>query len=113
MESSEAPVAAVGGLRSLRGYPDARFLGAKKLIGGIEARYALVWKPTLFELKIGAFFDVGRVFGAEPFRLTTDGLHHGGGVQVGGRFLRNTVVLLGIAFGTEGTVPFFAGEWAF
>src|SRR5439155_285319 len=63
---------AVGGYRSLRGYYDGRFAGPGKLIGGLEARYALLWIPSLVEVKLVAFYDAGRVFGpGEAVRLTT------------------------------------------
>jgi len=61
MESSEGPIVAVGGVRSLRGYYDDRFLGPGKLVGGVEARYGLLWAPRLLEVKLFAFYDAGRV----------------------------------------------------
>ncbi|MGH7751719.1 MAG: BamA/TamA family outer membrane protein, partial [Gemmatimonadales bacterium] len=80
METIERPRLAVGGYWSLRGYYDGRFVGPGKLLGSLEARYAFLWSPTIFELKLVAFYDVGRVFAAgEPVRLTTDGLHSAGG----------------------------------
>src|SRR5260370_30387557 len=63
MESSEGPFVALGGYRSLRGFYDGRFTGPGKLIGGLEARYALVWAPSVLELKLVGFYDAGRVFG--------------------------------------------------
>jgi outer membrane protein assembly factor BamA len=83
MESSERPFVAVGGYRSLRGYYEGRFAGPGKLLGGLEARYALLWAPSIVELELVAFYDAGRVFGpGEAVRLTTQGLHHGGGGEL-------------------------------
>jgi outer membrane protein assembly factor BamA len=114
METSEEPFTAVGGHRSLRGYQDARFAGPGKLLGTLEVRYAVVWKPTILELKVGGFYDVGRVFGpGERFRITTAGLHSGGGGEVGARFQRNTLFVLGAAFGDEGWQLMVDTKWAF
>jgi len=85
METSEGPVVALGGARSLRGYYDGRFVGPGKIVYGVEARYGLMWAPRLIEVKLFAFYDAGRIFGAgETVRLTFQGLHSalGGGVAV-------------------------------
>jgi len=114
MESSERPFIAVGGYRSLRGYYDGRFTGRGKLLGGIEARYALVWAPSVLELKIVGFYDVGRVFGAgEMFRITTDGLHAGGGAELALRLLRNTIVVMGYGRGSEGGQFLAGATWSY
>ena len=116
MESSEGGGAfiAVGGYRSLRGYYDARFLGPGKLVGGIEARYGLLWAPRLFEVKLVAFYDAGRVFDAgEPVRLTGDGLHHSAGGEVAIALLRNTLFVLGVGKSTEGTQLLFGTTWSY
>jgi outer membrane protein assembly factor BamA len=114
METSEESLLALGGYRTLRGYPDARFIGPGKLVGTVEARYALVWVPSLFELKIGGFFDVGRVFGpGEEFRVTTDDLHTAWGLELGARLTRNALLVLGAGFGAEGWELLFESRWAF
>jgi outer membrane protein assembly factor BamA len=114
MESSEQPFVAVGGYRSLRGYHDARFIGPGKLIGGVEVRYGLLWVPSLFELKLVAFYDAGRVFDAgEPVRLTTQGLHKGGGVELAARLLRNALVVVGWGKGSEGSQLLFGTTWSY
>lgn len=114
MESSERPFVAVGGYRSLRGYYDARFAGHGKLLGGVEARYALLWAPTVLELKLVAFYDVGRVFGpGERFRVTTNDLHSGGGGEIALRLLRNSLIVLGAGFGGEGGQLLFGTNWSY
>jgi outer membrane protein assembly factor BamA len=114
MESSEEPFIAVGGYRSLRGYYDARFLGPGKLIGGAEARYAVAWAPRLLEIKLVAFYDVGRVFGpGEKVRLTSDGLHRSGGGEIAIALMRNTLFVLGAGRGSEGTQLLFATSWSY
>jgi outer membrane protein assembly factor BamA len=114
METSDGPVVALGGFRSLRGYYDGRFVGPGKIVGGVEARYGLLWAPRLFEVKLFAFYDAGRVFApGEALRLTRHGLHAaiGGGVALA--LMRNTLVLLEGGKGTEGAQVAFATSWTF
>jgi outer membrane protein assembly factor BamA len=114
METSEGPVVALGGARSLRGYYDGRFVGPGKIVGGVEARYGLLWAPRVLEVKLIAFYDAGRIFGpGETVRLTRRGLHAamGGGVALS--LMRNTLVLLEAGKGTEGTQLTFATAWSF
>ncbi|MGH7522125.1 MAG: BamA/TamA family outer membrane protein [Gemmatimonadales bacterium] len=114
METSDGPVVALGGFRSLRGYYDGRFVGPGKFVGGIEARYGLIWAPRLLEIKLFGFYDAGRVFGpGERVRLTRRGLHAamGGGVAVS--LMRNTLVILEGGKGTEGAQVTFATAWSY
>lgn len=114
METSEGPVVALGGFRSLRGYYDGRFVGPGKIVGGLEARYGIMWAPRLFEVKLFAFYDAGRVFEpGEAIRLTRHGLHSaiGGGVALA--LMRNTLVLLEGGKGTEAAQVTFATAWSF
>ena len=114
MESSEGSFIALGGYRSLRGYYDARFVGPGKLVGGVEARYALVWAPRVLEVKLVAFYDWGRVFAAgEAVRLTGDGLHQSFGGEVAAALLRNTLFVLGVGKGSEGTQLLFGTTWSY
>jgi hypothetical protein len=114
MESSEGPFVAMGGFRSLRGYHDARFVGPGKLLGGIEARYGLVWAPRVLEIKLLAFYDVGRVFGrGESVRLTTEGLHSSIGAGVGFALMRNTLIVFAGGKGSEGAELTFATTWSY
>ena len=114
MESSEGPFIALGGYRSLRGYYDARFVGPGKLVGGVELRYALVWSPRLFEVKLVAFYDWGRVFAAgESVRLTSDGLHKSAGGEIAVAVFRNTLFVLGAGRGSEGTQLLFGTTWSY
>jgi hypothetical protein len=114
MESSEGPFVAVGGYRSLRGYYDARFVGPGKLLGGVEARYGILWAPRLFEIKLIAFYDVGRVFGpGESVRLTRDGMHSSLGGGVGMVLMRNTLVTLAGGTGSDGAQVAFAVTWSY
>jgi outer membrane protein assembly factor BamA len=114
MESSDGPIVALGGARSLRGYHDGRFVGPGKLIGGLEARYGLIWAPRLLEVKLFAFYDAGRVFSrGESVRLTRQGLHAawGGGVAIA--MMRNTLFTLSGGKGTEGAEVAFSSSWSY
>jgi outer membrane protein assembly factor BamA len=114
MESSDLPFIAVGGYHSLRGYYDARFIGPGKLLGGLEMRYAPVWAPSVVELLIVGFYDCGRVFApGERFRITTQGLHRSGGAEVAVRFLRNSLLVVGVGAGSEGTQVLFGTQWSY
>lgn len=114
MESSEGPFVALGGNRSMRGYHDGRFVGAGKLLAGVEARYGLLWAPRVLEVKLVAFYDAGRVFAAgESFRLTRRGLHPSYGGAVAIALLRNTLVVLAGGKGTEGAEVSFATTWSY
>ena len=113
-ETSARAIDALGGYRSLRAYYDSRFIGPGKLIGAIEARYALVWKPTLSEVKLVGFYEAGRVFGpGEEWRLTTDGLHPSGGLEIAVRILRNGLFTIGAAGGDEGWRFLWSSGWSF
>ncbi|HWC72827.1 MAG TPA: BamA/TamA family outer membrane protein [Gemmatimonadales bacterium] len=113
-ESSERPFNAMGGYRSLRGYHDGRYLGPGKLLGGVEARYGVLWSPRVLELKLLGFYDVGRVFApGESVRLTTEGLHSAWGGGVGLAMLRNSVFTFVMGKGAEGTEVMFAGSWSY
>lgn len=114
MESSEGPYVALGGYRSLRGYHDGRFVGPGKLIGGVEARYGIIWAPRVIEIKLVAFYDFGRVFApGERVRLTRSGLHSSAGAEVALSMLRNTLIVVGAGKGTEGAQVIFGTSWSY
>jgi outer membrane protein assembly factor BamA len=114
IESSERQIPATGGYYSLRAYYDARFSGAGKLLGGVELRYALLWAPSLLEVKLVGFYEAGRVFApGESWRLTTDGLHPSGGLELAARLQRNTLIATGVAFGDEGARFVLGVGWTF
>lgn len=114
MDASELPFVALGGYRSLRGFYDGRFTGPGKLLGGLEARYAVVAVGDAVELKLVAFYDAGRVFGpGEAVRLTTTDLHRSGGSEVALRLLRNSLIVAGYGRGSEGGRFLFGTSWSY
>jgi outer membrane protein assembly factor BamA len=113
IESTGRPYVGVGGYRSLRGYYDSRFIGPDKLLGGVEVRYALLYAPTVLEVKLVGFYDVGRVFDAGGFRLTTRDLHSSAGGELMLRLGRNSVLVLGAGFGEDGGQFLFGSTWSY
>ena len=113
IESSGRPVIGVGGYRSLRGYYDSRFIGPDKLLGGVEVRYALLYAPTVLEVKLVGFYDVGRVFDAGGFQLTTRDLHSSAGGELMLRLGRNGVLVAGAGFGADGGQFLFGSTWSY
>src|SRR5260370_23505152 len=95
MESNEGPVVAVGGYHSLRGYHDGRFVGPGKILGGVEARYGLIWSPRLLEVKLFGFYDAAREFApGEAVRLTRHGLNSSLGRGVAVALRRHTSAII-------------------
>lgn len=113
IESSGRPYVGVGGYRSLRGYYDSRFIGPGKLMGSVEVRYFLINAPTIAELKVVGFYDVGRVFGPGVLSLTTRGLHSSAGGELMLRLGRNSVLVAGAGFGEDGGQFLFGSTWSY
>lgn len=113
IESTGRPYVGVGGYRSLRGYYDSRFIGPDKLLGGVEVRYAVLYAPTVLEVKLVGFYDVGRVFDAGGFQLTTRDLHSSAGGELMLRLGRNSVLVLGAGFGEDGGQFLFGSTWSY
>jgi len=111
-EASDAPFTGLGGADSHRALYWNRFADADKLLGNLEVRYALI--PYGLRTVLVAFLDVGRVFPAGDFRLTTDDLKVGGGGGLFVTFLSETAILgLTAAAGPEGPVIFAHWKWPF
>jgi outer membrane protein assembly factor BamA len=113
IESSGRPYIGVGGYRSLRGYYDSRFIGPDKLLAGVEARVALLYAPTILEVKLVGFYDVGRVFPAGGLRLTTQDLHSSAGGELMLHLGRNGILVAGAGFGEDGGQFLFGTTWSY
>jgi hypothetical protein len=83
------------------------------LLGGIEVRYALIYFPTVLEVKLVGFYDTGRVFGSNAFQLTTRDLHSSAGGELMIRFGRNGVLVAGAGFGSDGHQFLFGSSWSY
>ncbi len=92
----------LGGVRSLRGYPQNRFAGDGAAFGSVEARVRVARTFIVVPGELGVFglTDGGRVFlsGEESDKWHTDA---GGGIYYG-LLRRSLVVALGVAQGTDG-----------
>jgi hypothetical protein len=54
------------------------------------------------------------VFGpGDEFRVTTDQLHRAWGGELGARFTRNSLLVVGAGFGGEGWQLLLESRWAF
>ncbi len=103
----------LGGSSSHRALINNRFLGRDQLFTNLEVRYTIFAIPTLYRISVLGFFDAGRVFQTEEFRLTTDDFKVGGGsglfVQVG----RAGLVGVTLGVGPDGAIPEFHTRWTF
>lgn len=76
----------LGGRSSVRGFREADFPGARRLIGTLEDRIFVHWPaPEVFDMGFTAFADVGRVWrGDAPFSATSAWKGTlGGGIRIG------------------------------
>ena len=103
----------LGGSASHRALRANRFLDRDQLLGNLEARYTLAAIPTLYRISLLGFFDAGRVFQAEEFRITTEDLKVGAGggliFQVG----RAGIAGFTVGFGPDGVQMDFHTRWTF
>ena len=82
IEASDRPYTGLGGALSHRALPETRLLGRHKLLLNVDARYHVFNLPRTARLTLAAFFDAGRVFESEEFRITTEDLAVGGGLAL-------------------------------
>lgn len=113
LDGVEQPTIGFGGGGSHRALPDNRFIGRHKLLANLDARVTVYSIPTLIEVTAVGFFDVGRVFEGEAFRVTADDVHVGGGAGVFGRLGRAGVVGFTSGIGPDGIVFDFHTRWPF
>ncbi len=113
IENGDSPFVGLGGARTHRALLDRRFLGEDLMLLNVDVRYIVTEAPTLFKVSLVGFYDTGRVFVGENLRLTTDGLHHGGGGGLMVHLFRAALLGGTIGFGPDGTVLQFHSEWTF
>jgi outer membrane protein assembly factor BamA len=107
----EVPV--LGGENSHRSFDTGRFLGDGTLFANFEVRHDVLPFGDLGAVTLLAFFDAGRVFEGESFRLTTEDLHVGGGGGVSIRLLRTAIFVFNFAGGPDGFNFSFGNGWMF
>ena len=109
----EDPISVYGGGNSNRGLVRGRFTGTGVLFTNVEVRQDLYPLGTLGYITVIGFVDAGRVFEAEKFRITTDGMHVGAGGGLALRLLRSSIFTATFARGSDG-FKFSAGSgWMF
>jgi outer membrane protein assembly factor BamA len=109
--NDQTPV--LGGEYSHRSFDTGRFAGEGTLFGNFEVRHDVLPLGDLGALSVIAFLDAGRVFEEEPFRLTTEDLHVGGGGGIALRILRSTIFTFNFAGGPDGFNFSVGSGWMF
>jgi outer membrane protein assembly factor BamA len=106
---------AVGGVKSLRGFGDDRFVDANRFFSTVELRM-LAFRRQLFdvmaELEVAPFMDAGEVFSSAsdvPF----DDLHFVGGVGFRGVVRPQVVGFVDIGYGSDGPAVFTGLDYPF
>lgn len=94
----------LGGMYSLRGYREPRFLGSLMIGFNFEIRYHFLswhWGESNFKLMLAPFFDMGRVYEDRDAMLSHWPYSYGGAL----RFVWNqaTVISLDVGFSREET----------
>jgi outer membrane protein assembly factor BamA len=113
LEMWERQVRAYGGDQSNRGTSDGRFLGTDAIFVNTEVRHDLLNLGDYGALTLLAYFDAGRVFETESFRLTTEGFHVGVGGGLALRVLRSNILTFNFGDGPEGFEFEFGTGWMF
>lgn len=91
----------LGGNRTLRGYPQDRFLGKVLLLGNLETRFPILWRFQGL-----AFYDVGQVRGTAGQLTLNRGWRSNTGLGL--RFLMDTfVVRCDVGWSREGSGLYF------
>ena len=113
LEMWEKQVRAYGGDQSNRGTSDGRYLGTDALFVNAEVRHDLLNLGNYGAVSLLAYFDAGRVFERESFRLTTEDFHVGVGGGLAVRILRSNIVTFNFGDGPEGFEFEFGSGWMF
>lgn len=114
IENMERPYSVLGGSRSHRGLWRVRHLDSDKLLGSLDVRYDLLAEPTLFRVTLIGFLDVGRVFPASEFELTSEDLKWGGGTGLIVQLFRAAILGGTVGIGPENRLlALFYTSWTY
>ena len=102
-----------GGDDTHRAYDEGRFTGEHVLFSNLEIRHNILDLATLGAISAVVFFDAGRVFEQENFRITTEDMKVGGGAGIAVRVLRSTIFTFNLAKGDEGWNLTMNSGWLF
>lgn len=109
----ESETSVLGGAASHRGLAFQRLAGRGVLVASAEVRHDLLNLGDFGAFTLFGFFDAGRVFEQESFKLTTKDMKTGGGGGLAIRILRFTIWTFNFGTGPDG-FQFSAGSgWAF
>jgi outer membrane protein assembly factor BamA len=111
--SWENQIPVLGGQYSHRSFDTGRFAGKHVILGNLEVRHDLLPFGDLGALTLLAFFDAGRVFEQENFKITTNDVKLGGGGGVGLRILRSSIFTFNFAGGPDGFNFSVGSGWMF
>ncbi len=117
-DASQAPFyerSAIGGVKSLRGFGDGRFVDSNRFFSSVELR-TRAFRRQLFdvmtELEVAPFLDAGEVFSSTrtvPF----DSLHFVGGVGFRGVVRPQVVGFVDVGYGSDGPAVFTGLDYPF
>jgi outer membrane protein assembly factor BamA len=109
----ENEISVLGGAASHRGLAFQRLAGRGILVASAELRHDLLNLGDFGAFTLFGFFDAGRVFEQESFKLTTRDMKTGGGGGIAIRILRFTIWTFNFGTGPDG-FQFSAGSgWTF
>ena len=105
----------IGGVKSLRGFGNDRFVDANRFFSTVELR-TLAFRRQLFdvmtELEIAPFIDAGEVF-ASAKDVPFDDLHFVGGIGFRGIVRPQVVGFVDIGYGSDGPAVFTGLDYPF
>ena len=105
----------LGGVKSLRGFGDDRFIDDNRFFTTVELR-ARAWEREVFgvttEIELAPFIDAGQVFdSANEFPF--DALHYVGGIGFRGVVRPQVVGFVDLGWGSDGTAVFTGLDYPF
>ncbi|MGH7702899.1 MAG: BamA/TamA family outer membrane protein [Gemmatimonadales bacterium] len=109
----ERGIPVLGGAPSNRGLDYQRLVGEHVLLANAEVRQDLLNLGDYGAITLLAFFDAGRVFENESFKLTTRDMKVGAGGGIVLRILRSGIIPFNFGGGSEGFTFSTGAGWMF
>jgi outer membrane protein assembly factor BamA len=117
-DAGQAPFyerSSIGGVKSLRGFGDDRFVDANRFFSSVELRTRALRKQlfdVITEIEVAPFIDAGEVF-SKASTVPFDSLHYVGGVGFRGVVRPQVVGFVDIGYGSEGPAVFTGLDYPF
>jgi outer membrane protein assembly factor BamA len=105
----------LGGVKSLRGFGDDRFVDANRFFSTVELRTMALRRQifdVMTEFEVAPFVDAGQVF-ASSRTVPVDDLHWVGGVGFRGVVRPQVVGFVDVGYGSDGTAVFTGLDYPF